>query len=170
MEPIKYSAIGIIRTPHRSREGTPIQPSGARGVLGRIELYEDLREGLKDLEGFSHLILLYHFHLSEGYELAVKPFLDQTVHGLFSTRAPRRPNALGLSVVRLVSIIDGVLVVDGVDMVDGTTLVDIKPFVPDFDVPGGEIRTGWLERNSERARAIRADTRFTGDIKLPPES
>jgi len=168
MDSILFSAIGKIRTPFDSREGVPIQPPGAGGVLGRVEVDEAFRKGLRDLEGFSHLILLYHFHRSSGFDLAVKPFLDKTVRGLFATRAPRRPNAIGLSVVRLVSIEEGTLVVEGVDIVNGTPLIDIKPFVPDFDVPEGEIRTGWLEGNSERARAIRADTRFTGDTKLPP--
>ena len=163
MDPINYSAIGIIRTPHKSREGTPVQPSGARGVLGRVEVDEAFKDGLNDLEGFSHLILLYHFHLSEGFKLTVKPFLDQAVHGLFSTRAPRRPNAIGLSVVGLLSITEGVLVVEGVDMLDGTPLLDIKPFVPEFDAPAGEVRTGWLEGKADKAREARADKRFSKD-------
>jgi len=163
MDPIKYSAIGIIRTPYRSRERTPVQPPGAGGVLGRVEVDEAFRDGLKDLEGFSHLILLYHFHRSEGFELTVKPFLDQAVHGLFATRAPRRPNGIGLSVVRLVTMIKGVLVVEGVDMLDGTPLLDIKPFVPEFDAPRDEVRVGWLEGKAVNAREARADKRFYED-------
>lgn len=160
MVTVNFSTIGTIRTPFLSREGTPIQPSGARGVSGRVELDAAFHDGLKDLEGFSHLILLYHFHLSEGYDLSVRPFLDNSAHGLFSTRAPRRPNAIGLSVVRVISIENGVIAVEGVDMVDGTPLFDIKPFVPDFDLPEEIIRTGWLERNSGNAQKMKADKRF----------
>ena len=163
MEPVRFTAIGKIRTPFESREGVPIQPPGARGVLGRVEVDEAFREGLRDLEGFSHLVLLYHFHLSRGFDLTVKPFLDKTARGLFATRAPRRPNAIGLSVVRLVSIEDGILVVEGVDIVDGTPLLDIKPFVPDFDAPQGEVRTGWLQGKADKAREARADKRFSKD-------
>ena len=160
MEPVRFKAIGKIRTPFTSREGTPIQPPGGRGVLGRVEVDEAFREGTRDLEGFSHVILLYHFHLSEGFDLAVKPFLDGTARGLFATRAPRRPNAVGLSVVRLVSIEGGTLVVEGVDMLDGTPLLDIKPFVPEFDAPQVDVRTGWLEGKAGKAREARSDKRF----------
>ena len=160
MEPVRFTAIGKIRTPFTSREGTPIQPTGAKGVLGRVEVDEPFREGTRDLEGVSHGILLYHFHLSEGFDLAVKPFLDGTARGLFATRAPRRPTAVGLSVVRLVSIEGGTLVVEGVDMLDGTPLLDITPFVPEFDAPEGTIRTGWLAGKAAKARAARADKRF----------
>lgn len=160
MDQIDLSPIGIIRTPHKSREGTPIQPSGARDIIGRVELDPAFQDGLKDLEGFSHLFLLYFFHLSEGYDLSVQPFLDRTTHGIFATRAPRRPNAIGISIVRLLSIENGVLFVEGADMVDGTPLLDIKPFVPDFDIPDGPIRTGWLEKNSNNVHKTRADKRF----------
>jgi tRNA (adenine37-N6)-methyltransferase len=159
-EIIVFSCIGRIHTPHVSREGAPIQPSGARGVVGRVQIENEFVEGIRDLAGFSHLILLYHFHLSKGFDLSVKPFLDRSSHGLFSTRAPRRPNAIGLSVVRLVSMDGNTLVVEDVDMVDGTPLLDIKPFVPDFDVPDIDVRTGWLKSNSTRARGLRADERF----------
>ncbi len=154
------SAIGIIRTPHKSREGTPIQPPGANGIIGRVELEAQFQKGLKDLEGFSHLFLLYFFHLSEGFDLSVQPFLDKTTHGIFSTRAPRRPNAIGLSVVHLLSIENGVLVVEGVDMVDKTPLLDIKPFIPDFDIPNDLIQTGWLGKSSHNAQRMKADKRF----------
>jgi tRNA-Thr(GGU) m(6)t(6)A37 methyltransferase TsaA len=157
---MSFSYIGIIRTPHKTREGTPIQPPGAKGIIGKIEVDPGLTEGLKDLGGFSHLILLYHFHLSEGHELTVCPFLDKRPHGVFSTRAPRRPTPIGLSVVRLLSIEGCTLTIEGVDMVDQTPLLDIKPFVPAFDIPDGEIRTGWLKQNSENAETMKADKRF----------
>jgi tRNA-Thr(GGU) m(6)t(6)A37 methyltransferase TsaA len=157
---MSFSYIGIIRTPHKTREGTPIQPPGAKGIVGKIEVDSAFIEGLKDLDGFSHLILLYHFHLSEGHELTVCPFLDKRPHGVFSTRAPRRPAPIGLSVVRLLSIEGCTLTVEGVDMVDQTPLLDIKPFVPDFDIPDGDITTGWLKQNSENAQKMKADKRF----------
>jgi tRNA-Thr(GGU) m(6)t(6)A37 methyltransferase TsaA len=157
---MSFSYIGIIRTPHKTREGTPIQPPGAKGIIGKVEVDPGLTEGLKDLDGFSHLILLYHFHLSEGHELTVCPFLDKRPHGVFSTRAPRRPTPIGLSVVRLLSIEGCTLTIEGVDMVDQTPLLDIKPFVPAFDIPDGEITTGWLKQNSENAQKMKADKRF----------
>ena len=160
MGQIEISPIGVIRTPHKAREGTPIQPTGARGIIGRVELEVQFQKGLKDLEGFSHLILLYFFHLSKEYDLSVQPFLDKATHGLFATRAPRRPNAIGLSVVHLLSIENGALLVEDVDMVDGTPLLDIKPFVPGFDIPNGTIKTGWLGKNSDSAQRIKADKRF----------
>lgn len=157
---MSFSYIGIIRTPHKTREGTPIQPPGAKGVIGTVEVDPAFAEGLCDLDGFSHVILLYHFHLSEGHKLTIRPFLDQSTHGVFSTRAPRRPIPIGLSVVRLVSVSGCTLTVEGVDMVDETPLLDIKPFVPAFDVPEGGVRTGWLEQNSNNAQKIKADKRF----------
>ena len=109
MEQITYSPIGVIRSPFKEIEGAPIQSSAAKGVLGKVEVDPAYAEGLKDLEGFSHIILLYHFHISKGFSLIVKPFLDDQPHGLFATRAPRRPNSIGLSVVKLVSRSDNVL-------------------------------------------------------------
>ena len=160
MESIVLKPIGIIRTPHKNLEGTPIQPSGACGVRGTVEVEEAFREGLLDLAGFSHVFLLYLFHQSKGFNLVVKPFLDDARHGVFSTRAPRRPNPIGLSVVRLVDVREGTLHVEGVDMLDGTPLLDIKPFIPDFDRPCGEIRTGWLSGRSGNATSLKADDRF----------
>ena len=160
MESIVLKPIGIIRTPHKNLEGTPIQPSGACGVRGTVEVEEAFREGLLDLAGFSHVFLLYLFHQSKGFNLVVKPFLDDARHGVFSTRAPRRPNPIGLSVVRLVDVREGTLHVEGVDMLDGTPLLDIKPFIPDFDLPCGEIRTGGLSGRSKNATSLRADNRF----------
>ena len=165
MEPISLIPIGIIRTPHKNLEGMPIQPSGAEGILGTVEVEESFREGLLDLEGFSHIYLLYFFHLSKSFNLVVKPFLDNNPHGVFSTRAPKRPNPIGISIVRLLEVSNGTLRVEGVDMADGTPLLDIKPFIPDFDQPGGKIRTGWLSGRSQHANSFKADTRFF----YPPE-
>jgi tRNA-Thr(GGU) m(6)t(6)A37 methyltransferase TsaA len=156
---ISMSPIGIIRTPFQSIEGMPIQPAGAADVPGTVEIRPEYEEGLDGLAGFSHIILLYAFHLSRGYRLTVKPFLDDEMHGVFATRAPRRPNPIGLSVVKLVQVEGCTLKVRGVDMVDGTPLLDVKPFVPQFDVPQVE-RIGWLEKNLEGLDQTRADSRF----------
>lgn len=137
----------------------PIQPAGAQGVAGTVEVDPAYEEGLADLEGFSHLCLLYHLHLSEGYALVVKPFLDDTPRGLFATRAPKRPNPIGLSVVRLVRVEGCRLYVENVDVVDGTPLLDLKPYVPAFDAPE-EVRLGWLTGRAGRASGLQADDRF----------
>ena len=101
---IEYRPIGLIHTPFKERHGMPIQPSRGRGVHGTVEVFPEYGEGLADLDGFSHIVLIYHFHRSEGFDIRVTPFLDTEKRGLFATRAPRRPNAVGLSVVRLVRI------------------------------------------------------------------
>ena len=160
MKSITLHPIGTIRTPHKTLEGTPIQPPGARGIRGTIEVDTVFQEGLLDLKGFSHIYLLYLLHLSKGYCMTVKPFLDDALHGVFSTRAPRRPNPIGLSLIRLIDVIEGTLYVEDVDMVDGTPLLDIKPYVPDFDQPCGDICTGWYSGRSQNVKCARADKRF----------
>ncbi len=157
---LRYQPIGVIHSPFSHPKGAPIQPSGARGVKGAVELLPHLAEGLRDLEGFSHLILLYHCHLAAAPKLLVKPFLDQHQHGVFATRAPARPNPIGLSVVRLLGVEGHRLDICDVDVVDGSPLLDLKPLVPEFDLPSGEVRTGWLGGNAERAKQARADDRF----------
>lgn len=140
--------IGVIRSPFVDKGETPIQASRSHAI-GRVEVYPEFAEGLKDLDGFTHLILVYVFHRSSGYSLHVKPFLDDELHGLFATRHPCRPNPIGLSVVRLMAQSGGVLLVEGVDVLDETPLLDIKPYVPEFDVRE-DARTGWYERRSRR--------------------
>ena len=152
--------IGVIRSPFTEPAGMPFQPPCAVGIRGTVEVLPEYAEGLKDLDGFSHVILLYRFHRSVGYELTVVPFLDTTPRGLFATRAPRRPNPVGLSVVELERIEGRVLHVAGVDVLDETPLLDIKPYVPAFDAPAG-CRAGWLEGAAERAREKRSDDRFS---------
>jgi len=137
----------------------PIQPPGARGAAGKVEVFEEYREGLQDLGGFSHLILLYWFHQSEGFDLVVEPFLDSRPRGLFSTRAPKRPNPIGLSVVELERVDAEVLHIRGADILDGTPLLDIKPYVPAFDAPE-TARVGWLEGAEARVARRRSDDRF----------
>ena len=159
MSQITYEPIGIIHTPFKRPEGMPIQPSGAKGIKGTIVLDEKYIEALADLDGFSHIILIYHLHLSEGFSLKVKPFLDDTRRGLFATRAPRRPNPIGLSVVKLIGIESNILTIENVDMVDGTPLLDIKPYVEEFN-SAEEIKTGWLTDKGIKARMKKSDKRF----------
>lgn len=156
---IRYRSIGAIRTPFSEPKGTPIQPRRSGGARGTIELDPGLSEGLADLDGFSHIVVLYHLHRSEGYKLKVVPYLDDTERGVFATRAPRRPNAIGLSVVRLESVEGNTLHIRDVDMLDGTPVLDIKPYVPTFD-ESTEFRTGWLETRSHLADKTDADARF----------
>jgi len=140
---MEIKQIGIIHTPFKTREETPIQPFRSKAI-GQVEVFKEYEEGLTDIEGFSHIILLYNFHKSEGYSLMVKPFLDDKLKGLFATRAPKRPNQIGLSVVRLLIREENVLFVEGIDVLDGTPLIDIKPYVPNFE-PNTEFKIGWLE-------------------------
>jgi tRNA-Thr(GGU) m(6)t(6)A37 methyltransferase TsaA len=159
MDMMSVRPIGWIRTPFGQLEGMPIQPPGAEGTIGRVEVLQQYRGGLQDLDGFSHLILLYWFHGSQGFELVVEPFLDSRPRGLFSTRAPKRPNPIGLSVVELEGIEESVLHIRNVDILDGTPLLDIKPYVPAFDAPG-TTRVGWLEGAGTRIDQRRSDDRF----------
>jgi len=159
MNTITYTPIGIIHSPHKTTEGVPIQPSGAKGIKGSVVVDEKYADALADLEGFSHIVLLYHFHLSEGFSLKVKPFLDDSKHGLFATRAPKRPNAIGISVVKLISIEGCTLQIENVDIADGTPLLDIKPYVPDFD-SAEEIKIGWLEGKTNKSLKKKSDNRF----------
>ncbi len=126
-------AIGTIHTPFTDKDKMPIQASRSQAI-GHVDVNAEFADGLADIEGFSHLILLYIFHRSSGYTLQVKPFLDDVLHGVFSTRYPRRPNPIGLSIVRLISRRANVLEVEGADMLEGTPLLDIKPYIPEFDV------------------------------------
>ena len=158
-QPVTFHPIGVIRTPFTRREGMPVQPAGAVGIKGTVELWAEYEEGLEDLDGFSHVVLLYHLDRSSGFELKVVPFLDTVERGVFATRAPRRPNPIGLSVVRLDRIEGHVLHVDGVDVLDRTPLLDLKPYVPAFDGPE-DCRTGWLEGVGGEVRERRSDGRF----------
>lgn len=144
MPSLLFPPIGVIHTPFDTPEGTPIQPSRLDGARGTVEVWPEYAGGLQDLDGFSHIIVLYSFHLSQGYSLRVTPFLDNQQRGLFATRAPRRPNPIGLSVLELCQVRGNVLEVANVDMVDGTPLLDIKPYVPQFDCVEN-VRIGWLE-------------------------
>ena len=159
MHTVIYEPIGVVRSPHAQPKGTPIQPTAALGIEGTIELFPEYVDGLADLEGFSHLILLYHLHLAGSSRLMVTPFLDGQPHGVFATRAPARPNPIGLSVVCLRRIEGNLLYLSDVDIVDGTPLLDIKPYVPRFDAPE-RVRCGWLEQGVSRLGDAKDDGRF----------
>jgi tRNA-Thr(GGU) m(6)t(6)A37 methyltransferase TsaA len=157
---IEYRSIGIIHSAFKRLADMPIQASGARGVQGRIEVFPRCAEGLKDLDGFSHIIVLYHFHRADKSALIVTPFLDDRPRGVFATRAPTRPNPIGLSVLKLTGIEKRSLVVENVDILDGTPLLDIKPYVPAFDHHPVE-RVGWLAQASDKVKHVKSDERFT---------
>ena len=162
MGKITYKPIGIIHSPFKKPEGTPIQPAAAKGVEGIVEIFPEYSEGLQDLDGFSHIILIYHFHLSKKPSLKVRPYMENELHGVFATRAPSRPNPIGISVVRLHKIEGTILYIRDVDIVDGTFLLDVKPYVPEFDVrPVDKI--GWLEKNVHKLPTSKDDGRFYND-------
>jgi len=139
---MKVKPIGIIHSPFKSKKETPIQPFKSRAI-GRVEVYKKYQKGLKDIEGFSHVILIYKFHKSKGYKLLVKPFLDDKPKGLFGTRYPRRPNQIGITVVKLLGRKNNVLTVKGIDIIDKAPLLDIKPYVPEFTTTT-KVKVGWL--------------------------
>ncbi|MCK9274846.1 MAG: tRNA (N6-threonylcarbamoyladenosine(37)-N6)-methyltransferase TrmO [Syntrophales bacterium] len=151
---IIYRPIGIIRSEHAQAEKTPIQPVYARGCKGMVEVFDEFKEGLQDIAGFSHIFLLYHFHCKGPVKLRVKPFLQDIERGVFSTRAPCRPNGIGLSIVELITIKDNVLFCEGVDILDGTPLLDIKPYTAKFDYIATK-RNGWQDEVDERTAADR---------------
>jgi tRNA-Thr(GGU) m(6)t(6)A37 methyltransferase TsaA len=159
LKKVVYEPIGVIRTPFKTRENMPIQPSGGKGVEGVAVLRPDLAEALADLDGFSHAYLIYHMHRSRGFSTKVVPFLDTEKRGLFATRAPKRPNPIGISVVRIKRVEDNKVYFQDVDILDGTPLLDIKPCVRDFD-SRQRMRIGWLEGRSRRSRTHRSDKRF----------
>ena len=159
MDEIKYKPIGIIHSPFKEPKGAPIQPAGGKGIDGTVEVFPEYAEGLEDVEGFSHIVLIYHFHLSKKSSLKVKPYLDNEVHGVFATRAPRRPNAIGISTVRLLRVEGNILYIQDVDIVDQTPLLDIKPYVPEFDMRELQ-RIGWLEKKVHKLRMTKDDGRF----------
>jgi len=156
---IRYKPIGIIHSPFKEPHGTPIQPTAARDIEGTVEIFPEYVGGLKDIEGFSHVILIYHFHLSKGWTLEVKPYMDDQLRGVFATRAPARPNPIGMSIVHLNRVEEERLYIRDVDIVDGTPLLDIKPYVSEFDAQEVE-RTGWLTENVHKLRKAKDDGRF----------
>lgn len=160
MDEIKYRPIGVIHSPFKEARGTPIQPTAAKGIDGRVEIFPEYTKGLKDVSGFSHLILIYHFHLSQRASSEAKPYMDNETHGVFAMRGPSRPNPIGISVVRLIKIEDNVLYIQDIDIVDGTPLLDIKPYVPEFDIREVD-KIGWLDKKVHKLATAKDDGRFT---------
>jgi len=156
---IAYRSIGILRSPFQDIAGMPVQPVGAIGIVGHVAVHPEFARGLQDLEGFSHVFLLYHLHRVNGYDLLVKPFMDTDRHGIFATRSPKRPNPIGLSVLELAGVEGTTVHLRNVDILDGTPVLDIKPYVPRFDVWKGE-RTGWFSSKAHQADTLRSDDRF----------
>ncbi|ABC78420.1 tRNA (N6-threonylcarbamoyladenosine(37)-N6)-methyltransferase TrmO [Syntrophus aciditrophicus] len=146
---IIYRPIGVIHSEHVVAEQTPIQPAYARGCRGQAEIFPEFAEGLRDLEGFSHLYLIYHLHRVEPSQMLVKPFLQNAIRGIFATRAPCRPNAIGLSILELLHREGNVLYLDGMDILDGTPLLDIKPYTAKFDFVK-TTRNGWQDEVDEK--------------------
>jgi tRNA-Thr(GGU) m(6)t(6)A37 methyltransferase TsaA len=148
MKIYEFKAIGVIHSPYETTGTIPIQAAFSQDE-GAVEIFENYVDGLKDIEGFSHIILVYAFHESKGFSLHVKPFLDTQDRGLFATRHPNRPNPVGISIVELVKREGNILRIRGMDVIDGTPLLDIKPYVPRFD-GRTDARYGWLEDKLER--------------------
>ena len=161
MNPVQFEPIGVVRSPFQAPAGMPIQPPAARGVQGRVVLRQELEAGLADIEGFSHLLLIYHLHRAPAGHQAGIASLEQTTQRLLAAGAPTRPNPIGLSLVRLVRREAGILHVEDVDVLDGTPLLDIKPYVPAFDA-ASDVRIGWFEGRMDALSGTRADGRFSG--------
>jgi tRNA (adenine37-N6)-methyltransferase len=147
----RIKPVGIIHTPHKSKEETPVQGAFHPDAPGSVELFPQYAEGLKDIELFSHIVLVYHFDRAGRVELVRKPFLDDVPHGIFATRHPCRPNGIGISTVRLLGCEGNVLRVSGIDVLDGTPLLDIKPYVPRFD-SFPDASEGWFAGKENRAK------------------
>ena len=163
---VTYEPIGVIRSEHVAAKRTPIQPAYAEGCKGWVELSPELEDGLRDLEGFSHVYLIYHMHRAGPPKLVVRPFLDDADRGVFATRAPCRPNPIGLSVVELVRREGRVLYVDGLDVLDGTPLLDIKPYAAKFDCIEG-TRNGWQDAVDEKSARRRGRRGYRGEAGNP---
>ena len=156
---IEFSPIGIIHTPFKTVSNMPIQPTADKNSEGWIEIFDEYSAGLADLEDFSHIYLVFHLHECKGYKLKTIPFLDTVERGIFATRSPARPNPVGLSVVKLISVTGNILTIQGLDILDGSPLIDIKPFVPMFE-DAKDIRIGWFAGKEGEVHGKVSDGRF----------
>ena len=157
-----YRSIGTVRSPFTQPAGMPIQPSRAAAAEGSLELEPEFWGGLKDLDGFSHLLLVSHLHRTGPPQLQVVPFLDTQPRGIFATRAPARPNPIAVSVLRVLRVEPGRVVVTDLDLLDGTPILDIKPYVPEFDTRP-DARVGWYADAARKDQPVVADERFSAD-------
>lgn len=163
---VNLTRIGTLCTPHQQVIGMPVQPVGAKDIEGVAELFPEYVIGLTGLEGFSHVILLYHLHQVKSARILVTPFMDTIEHGVFATRAPCRPSAIGLSIVRVKAVKNGCLTFFGADMLNGSPLLDIKPFFAQVDNQPDAI-SGWLDRQpADCAETRSADNRFAGAVTV----
>jgi len=160
MHQIKYKPIGLIHSDYKEKEGVPIQGALAKNSKGTVEVYPEYQAGMKDLDGFSHIILIYHFHRSKGYSLLARPFLDDKHRGIFAIRAPKRPNPIGLSIVKLEKIVENILYVSEVDIIDNTPLLDIKPYISKID-RRNNTRDGWIAEKLKTKHTPLSDGRFS---------
>lgn len=144
MELITYIPIGVIHSHHSEMKKTPIQPVYAENIKGLVEIYPEFTQGLKDLDGFSHIYLIYSFHKEKNVKLIVKPYLEDVERGVFATRSPFRPNKIGISVVKLIKIENNFLHIENVDILEGTPLLDIKPYTTKFDL-FDVLKSGWQD-------------------------
>ncbi len=157
---MQIEPIGIIQTPFKELEEMPIQPKGAADIISSLNINREYAQGLKDLDGFSHIYLIYHFHQATRSELEIIPFMDTQKRGVFATRSPLRPSHIGLSLTELLFIHDNIVIIRGIDVLDGTPLLDIKPYIPQFESPG-KVRTGWMNKDEEEVANARSDSRFS---------
>jgi tRNA (adenine37-N6)-methyltransferase len=153
-EKFVFQAIGVVRSPHTDPAKAPVQPVFAQGVKGKVVLDPEYTEGLVDLDGFSHIYLFYLFHRTQKTKLTVHPFLEDVPHGVFATRAPCRPNKIGFSVVRLISVEGCTLNIEDIDVLDGTPVIDIKPYIARFDTRDN-VKSGWQDGISDQIAVVR---------------
>jgi tRNA (adenine37-N6)-methyltransferase len=159
---IEFRPIGVVHSAFKEQQGTPIQPVFAQNARGKVEIFEPYRAALKDLNGFSRVWLIYYFDRAKTWEPLVVPYRDVHQRGLFATRAPARPNAIGISAVKLVLVEQGAIEVEEIDVLDGTPVLDIKPYVPNFDSYPDE-KAGWLDNGPVNKKT--ADERFDKNQK-----
>ncbi len=159
---INLQQIATINSPFSQLTDMPTQPIGAKDTYATITFKREYEEGLKDLDSFSHLYLIYYFHKVEKHKLSVVPFHDKknTFRGVFSTRTPMHPNGIGLSVVELVSVKENIVTIKGIDILDGTPLLDVKPYIENFDKILGEVKSGWMQSSTKEVEEKRSDERF----------
>lgn len=159
---IHMQQIATVNSPYCDLKNMPVQPKGAKDIYATIKFKSEFVDGLKDLEGFSHVYLIYYFHKTDTHKLSVIPFNDKTdtPRGVFATRTPMHPNNIGLSVVELISVDKDIVTIKGIDILDGTPLLDIKPYIENFDKVEGKVRSGWMKSNSYEVSSMRSDERF----------
>ena len=149
MSLITINPIGIIHSPYKKADGIPIQGKFKADVEAFAELEEKYIPGLKDLEGFSHAILIYHFHNETEEKISTQPYLEKEEHGIFAVRSPHRPNRIGFSIVKISRIQENKLYFTEVDVFDQTPLIDIKPYVEFFD-KRENVKSGWVEKHFQK--------------------